>query len=197
MTFYKFVIVILKPFIKVIFRAKTIGEENIPKTGAVVLCSNHKSNVDPFLVGCVMNRQIYFMAKASLFSIPVIGFLCRKLGAFPVHRGKGDRDAFRSANQILKNGNILALFPEGHRLKVGDTPQMFKTGAARFAFNNKSPILPIAIIVKGSARPFKKTFIKIGKLITYDELGFTVGNDIEIKRVTAEIRQKVIDLLEI
>jgi 1-acyl-sn-glycerol-3-phosphate acyltransferase len=197
MSFYRFIKVFFSPLLRILFRVKSSGTENIPKTGAVILCSNHKSYFDPLIDGCVVDRTINFMAKAELFKVPVLGFLIKTLGAFPVHRGQGDREALRMAYEVLEKGDILALYPEGTRLKEGDIPQKFKSGAARLAFKTKAPIVPLALIVKGYVRLLKRTVIKVGKPITFEELGFTDGNDTELKRVSEDIRLRVIELMDL
>jgi 1-acyl-sn-glycerol-3-phosphate acyltransferase len=197
MSFYRFIKVFFSPLIRILFRVKSSGAENIPKTGAVILCSNHKSYLDPLIDGVVAPRPMNFMAKAELFKVPVLGFIIRNLGAFPVHRGQGDREALRIANEVLEKGNVLALYPEGTRLKEGEMPQKFKSGAARLAFKNKAPIVPLAIIVKGHVRLLKRTVVKVGRLITYEELGFTDGNDSELRRISEEIRLRVIELIDL
>jgi 1-acyl-sn-glycerol-3-phosphate acyltransferase len=197
MSLYKFVKVFFTPIFRILFRVKWSGAENMPKTGGVVLCSNHKSIFDPVICGLVIDRSLCFMAKAELFKVPVLGFIIKKLGVFPVRRGAGDREAFKKANEVLLSGEVLALFPEGTRLKEGEIPQRFKSGAARFAFKTKSPIVPIAIIAKGHVRIFKKTVVKVGKVMQYEELGFTDGNDSELRRVSDDIRNHIIELIDL
>jgi 1-acyl-sn-glycerol-3-phosphate acyltransferase len=197
MRLYRVLKFLFSPILRVIFRVKSTGAENIPKTGPVILCSNHKSNFDPIIYGLVVDRTMNFMAKAELFKIPGLNLLVKSLGAFPVHRGLGDREALRLANEVLEKGNVLSLFPEGHRLKKGEVPQRFKSGAARFAFQNKAPIVPMALVSKGKVRLFKQTIVKVGKPITFEELGFTDGNDSELKRVSEEIRTRVMELMNL
>src|SRR5690625_70934 len=91
------------------------GRENVPVRGPVILCSNHISNFDPPLVGSFLKRSIRFMAKEELFHNKILGTLLTTLGAFPVKRGAGDRQALRKGLNILKDGEMLCLFPEGTR----------------------------------------------------------------------------------
>src|SRR5204863_2489640 len=93
------------------YRAK--GVENIPRTGPVILAGNHLSWADPPVVRIAFNRTCWFMANDFLFKIPIFGAIIRWIGAFPVVRGKFDREAFRMAEQKLAGGDMLSLFPEG------------------------------------------------------------------------------------
>lgn len=103
-----------------VFRLKCTGQENIPKTGAFLLCSNHTSYFDPPIVGSWSPREVYFFAKAELFNVPVLGWLIRRTNALPVKRGTIDRAALDAAVETLKQGYGLTVFPEGTRSKDGE-----------------------------------------------------------------------------
>jgi len=117
----------LYEFAKVMFRFQfklmgwTIqGVENMPAEGPVILAINHISLWDPLVAASSLPRKVSFMAKEELFSIPVLGKILPKLGAFPVKRGQGDMNAIRQSLAILKEGRVLGLFPEGTRSKNGE-----------------------------------------------------------------------------
>lgn len=125
-------------------RVEVIGLDNVPRAGPALLVSNHLSNLDPTLLGGVISRHVYFMAKAEILDFPILGWGPRLYGAFPVHRGEADRQAVRTALTLLGDGNIVALFPEGHRSH--DTClQVANPGTALIALKSKAPILPVAI----------------------------------------------------
>lgn len=195
MNFYSFAKSVVDPLGHKIFRLRVSGLENIPETGPFILCANHRSNFDPVIIGLSIKRQPFFMAKAELFRIPLFNLLIRALGAFPVRRGKGDRGAINKALKILDEGKMLMLFPEAKRLKSGGTLREFKRGAAEFAYRSKAPIIPSAIVCSGRVRPFKKIEYRIGRPVTYEELGFTDGSFTNIKEVSAGIRDRVIELM--
>lgn len=93
---------------------KVYGEAHIPKTGAFIMASNHASYFDPPLVGtAVHHRLIHFMAKEELFHNPLMGWFLRYVKTFPVHRGRVDRKAMAEALRVLKEGEVLGIFPEG------------------------------------------------------------------------------------
>src|SRR5215210_6016824 len=110
---YWIVRAVLQPLIYVYFRLARHGRLHIPRRGAVILASNHRSFLDPFLIGCSLRRPIYFMAKRELFRRPLQGWLLNALGAFPVRRGESDEEAMETARTVLRRGDAVVIFPEG------------------------------------------------------------------------------------
>jgi 1-acyl-sn-glycerol-3-phosphate acyltransferase len=136
---------ILQPFFLVYFRMKRIGMEHIPKQGALIIASNHRSFMDPWVIGMMLRRPIYYVAKTELFHRRAVAWLLSSLGAFPVDRGNGDRDAMDAARRILERGDVVVIFPEGTRTRPGPlgTP---KRGVGRLALETGAPIVPMALI---------------------------------------------------
>ena len=116
---YKFLSGLAKAVTHCIFRVKVVGKENVPKDGGMILAVNHKSNLDPIFAGAYCPRPLRFMAKADLFKNKLFGGLIKKLGAFPIQRGRGDIGAIKGAFSILKNNDAMLIFPEGHRITTG------------------------------------------------------------------------------
>jgi len=150
------VLIILFP----LYRIKVIGRENIPKSGPVLVCTNHISNFDPPVVGITQKRPVSFMAKGELFEKPILGPLLVKVRAFPVKRGLSDRNALRTALNILKDGNVLGLFPEGTRSKTGEVGKAL-AGAGFFALRSEAVVVPCAIV--GPYKPFRSVRVIYGK----------------------------------
>jgi 1-acyl-sn-glycerol-3-phosphate acyltransferase len=150
-----------------IYRYEIIGRENVPSTGAVMLCSNHISNLDPPILGSSIERKVAFMAKSELFDIPVVSFLITQFGAFPVKRGAQDKQALRKALGLLKEGHVLGVFPEGTRSKTGELGKAY-TGVGLFALKEPSTVIPVAII--GPYRPFKRIKVVFGSAINLEDL---------------------------
>ncbi|KAB8138499.1 1-acyl-sn-glycerol-3-phosphate acyltransferase [Gracilibacillus oryzae] len=145
MNLYKFGKFLMKIWLKPKYNVKTVGLDNIPKTGPVIICSNHISNFDPPIVGMTCSRDIHFMAKEELFEKPLFGFILKNVHAFPIKRGMKDRNALRKGLDVLKEGNVLGLFPEGTRSKTGELKKGL-AGAGFFALRSDAVIVPCAII---------------------------------------------------
>lgn len=158
---------ICKMYLSSVIQAEAIGVENIPKEGPVLLCSNHISNLDPPLVGSFMKRKIHFMAKEELFSNKLLGSLLFSLGAFPVKRGTGDRQALRKGLGLLEEGKVLCLFPEGTRSKTGEIGKGL-SGSGFFALRSKAAVVPVAIY--GKYKPFHKVTVVYGKPLNFEDL---------------------------
>lgn len=143
-----------------LYRIKVIGKENFPKEGGVLLCTNHITNIDPPVVGITCPRPVHFMAKEELFEKPILKGLLPKVHSFPVKRGMSDRKAFRNVLSILKEGNVVGLFPEGTRSKTGELQEGL-AGAGFFALKGEGVVMPCAII--GPYKPFKQLKVVYGK----------------------------------
>lgn len=150
-----------------IYQFKVIGREQFPAEGGVLLCANHISNFDPEVVGIAAPRPIHYMAKEELFSVPVLGKILPHINAFPVKRGMSDRGALRTGLEVLKNGHVLGLFPEGTRSKTGEVGKGL-AGAGFFALRANVPVVPCAIV--GPYKAFRRLKVVFGKPIDMDEL---------------------------
>jgi 1-acyl-sn-glycerol-3-phosphate acyltransferase len=128
-----------------LYRFNVKGIENFPMTGGVLICANHIDALDPPVVGITAPRDVNFMAKEELFNLPVLKGLLPKLHAFPVKRGMSDREALRRAISLLKDGEVMGLFPEGTRSKTGELGKGF-SGAGFFALKGEAHVVPCAII---------------------------------------------------
>ena len=160
-TFYMNLHFILKPIIKVLFPFSIQGVENLPTDRPVVLCVNHTNAVDPVVLAFALPRtyRLRIMAKKQLFSIPGLNWLIRKLGAFPVDRGNNDIGAVKNSIGALREGYSLMIFPEGTRVKEGETVEP-KSGAAMIAIRSGVEMVPVYI--SANKRLFRKTRIIIG-----------------------------------
>ena len=159
------------PFYKFIFKGNLIGRENIPKKDSFIMVSNHGSLLDPPLLGHALGRNISFMAKAELFKIPLLGFIIKACGAYPVKRGIADKNTIKTACEKLSKNNCIGVFIDGTRQKNGRVNKP-KQGAALLAFKNKKLLLPVAIVnshrlirFKFCIPLFSKIVIKVGKPI--------------------------------
>ncbi|MDQ0197494.1 lysophospholipid acyltransferase family protein [Neobacillus ginsengisoli] len=167
MSFYQFAKSVVSGIFKPLYRIEALGLENFPKEGGVLLCANHIHNFDPIVVGIMAPRPVHYMAKEELFSVPVLGNIVRNCNAFPVKRGMSDREALRKGLNVLKEGNVLGLFPEGHRSKTGELGKGL-AGAGFFALRSDALVVPCAII--GPYKSLKKLKVIYGKPIPMEEL---------------------------
>jgi 1-acyl-sn-glycerol-3-phosphate acyltransferase len=138
-------------FMRVWFRLGIAGTEHIPKEGAAIVAPNHKSFWDSFFVAAATRRHVRYMGKSELFQGPW-GRLLVRLGAFPVRRGESDAEALETARTILRQGGLLALFPEGTRVRDPEQLGSPRRGAGRLALETGAPVVPAAIT--GSERLF-------------------------------------------
>ena len=136
---------VLEPFFLLYFRMSRSGREHIPREGAVIIAANHRSFLDPFVIGTLVGRPVYFVAKAELFKRRLPAWWLSSLGAFPVDRGNGDRDAMATARRILERGDVVVIFPEGTRTRPGGLGRP-KRGVGRLALETGAPIVPVALI---------------------------------------------------
>lgn len=144
---YRLSYMVLKPLMIAYLRLTRTGLDAIPAEGPVLVVANHRSFLDPFLIGTLFppSRPVCFVGKAELFARPRAGWYVSRLGCFPVRRGESDPEAMETARQVLQRGGVLAVFPEGTRLRHGGlgTP---KRGAFRTALETGATVLPVCVI---------------------------------------------------
>ncbi len=141
---YRLVKALLTPVLRLWFRLRISGAEHIPPEGAAIVTPNHKSFWDSFFIALATKRHLRFMGKSELFEGPW-GKLLVRLGAFPVRRGKADEDALETAREILRQGGLLALFPEGTRVRDPEALGEPRRGATRMALETGAVLVPTAI----------------------------------------------------
>jgi 1-acyl-sn-glycerol-3-phosphate acyltransferase len=161
------------------FRLKIYGQENLIEEGPAILASNHASFIDPPLVGVACQKEIYYLARKSLFEKPIIGPILAQLNTVPVDRDRGDVAAVRAILQILKSGNRVVVFPEGTRSSDGNL-QPAKAGVGLIIAKSLAPVVPIRIFGSYAALPrtggirlFSPVTLVVGKPIyfTKEDLG--------------------------
>lgn len=167
MTFYSFARSVVATVFKPWYRVEAIGLENIPKEHGLLICANHIHNFDPIIIGITSPRPIHYMAKEEVFRVPVLGGIVRKCNAFPVKRGMSDREALRKGLNILKEGKVLGLFPEGTRSKTGELGKGL-AGAGFFALRTDANVLPCAIL--GPYKGLHKLRVVYGKPIDMEDM---------------------------
>ena len=180
---------IVAPLIRFFQRIKRYGLENIPKEGGIIISANHIAAKDVVLIAAACPRQIRFVAKKELFKVPVIGWLIKKLGAIKLDRGGGDVGAIKTTINLAKGGDIVSIFPQGHRFPgVDPATTPIKHGVGMIAYHSGADVLPVCIVTKKDKyHLFGRIEIHFGKPIPNSELGFTEGTRDEYKAATEKI----------
>lgn len=153
--------------LRILYRVEIQHTASIPNRGPLIVCSNHIHNFDPVVMAMGVKREIRFMAKAEMFTWPIIGYIAKQGGAFPVKRGSADIQAIKQSLQILKAGEVLGIFPEGTRSKTGEMKELFQ-GVAMLAEKTDATILPTAIV--GEYKFRRRVKIVFGSPVTLKDL---------------------------
>lgn len=197
--FYRAVKAFVTPFTKIIYPFTVVNAEKTELEGGYILASNHLSNIDVFFLAIAMKkRMIHFMAKEELFKNPIMGWFVTRMGAFAVRRGKGDKDSINHAIDLVKDGHVMGIFPEGTRSKDGK-PLRAKSGVALIAATCEADILPVHIIPKtksGKVRPFHRTYVVFGDVLKYRELGIENKVPSEFKNAGRLIMNRINEISE-
>jgi 1-acyl-sn-glycerol-3-phosphate acyltransferase len=173
---YRFAKVTIGLISAILWRVRTYGAQNVPASGPLIIACNHRSNLDPPLLGSHCPRQISYMAKKELFEIPVLGPLIAAVGAYPVDREGSAASAIKRSVEVLRSGGCVGIFPEGGRNVHGDKEA--RGGVALLASIGKAPVVPACIV--GSDQAGRLSAIKVafgkplalpaGRKATRDEL---------------------------
>ena len=177
---------------KALYRTEVIGLEKVPEDERIVICANHKSNLDPILLSSNFKRQIHWMAKKELSSNFFMRWLVDTLGAFFVDRNSADIKAMKTAMRLLKEKEIVGMFPEGTRVKEVDLENA-KSGVALIAHRTKSVVVPCYI--DGDYKIFRKMRIIFRDPIDLKELPKQSSEEYEI--ISRNILSSIYDISEI
>ncbi len=175
------------------------GLERMPESGGAVLAVNHLSAIDPPLVGCFSRRAVWYMMKSELTEIPCIGEALTWAGGFPIRRGESDREGLRRARELVRDGHVVAMFPEGTRQRLG-YPGAFQPGAVMIALHERVPVVPCAVESFGwSIRNRRQCCVVFGEPLSLDGItenarGLREGTELihtEIVRLWRQAAQAV------
>lgn len=187
---------ILKPichFIAIVlFRLKKVGEENVPKEGGYILCGNHIHALDGPAVVASMKRKVRFMVKKELFKNKFLKWFMQDVfEAFPVDRGKRDIESIKTSLKIIKDGDILGIFPEGTRNGLKKNTGI-KNGAAYLALRTGAKVIPVGI--QGNFKPFTKVTLNFGKPLDFSEYCSKTPEKEDLEKVSEIIMNNIIQL---
>ena len=197
---YKIMLIeLFRILLKIVFngfmRVKVIDRDKLPKEGAVILTANHVGMLDMFMIGYRIPRLVHWMAKEELFHVKLLAPLIRKLGAFPIARGKGDTAAVEFAINTVKSGQALILFPEGTRSKTGELLKL-KSGMIVIAAQSKGTIIPTTIVFEGKLHFRSRVTIRYGKPISCEELNLKGIDRESLKQARDLVTSRMQELLE-
>jgi len=189
---------LVEALFRVIFNYDCIGEEKLPAAGPAVVSANHPSYLDPILLSLQVRRPILFMAWDGLFRVPLLGAVMRLFGAFPVDTRPGrGQDAYARAKQLVLDGNLVGIFPEGKRSRAGWMEPELRRGAARLALETGAPLYPATIRGAFRAWPYFRALPEPAKIhVRYhdpiDPLAYrSLPPDAASEALLAELRKRV------
>jgi 1-acyl-sn-glycerol-3-phosphate acyltransferase len=164
---------VLQPFFLLYFRLARLGREHGRTRGGLIVASNHRSFLDPFVVGASLpwRRPMNYVAKVELFERRWQGWVLSRLGAFPIRRGESDEDSMLTARMIVERGGVVCIFPEGTRIRRG-TLRDPKRGVGRLALQTGAAVLPAAVLGTEHVRRGwrirpRKVKVRLGKAMTF------------------------------
>jgi 1-acyl-sn-glycerol-3-phosphate acyltransferase len=169
---YEFVRMLLTPVAMLLYRTRGIQTVNVPADGPAIVAPNHFSNMDHFFAGVYLRRKMRFMAKSQLFGNPILNYIFRIGGVFPVRRGHHDEEAFVTAHSILNRGGCVLMYCEGGRSRTGGLGEA-RPGVGRIALESGVPVVPVAIhgslgVRKWRKLRFPKVTVQYGEPIPFD-----------------------------
>ncbi len=185
--FYRGARALCKIVCVLLWRFRSTGSQNVPRTGPVIVACNHISYLDPVALGVGMPRMLTFLAKKQLFEIPVLGPVIRGCGAYPLDRDAGGVAAVRAALRVLKEGRCVGIFPEGTRNLSGSATE--KGGAALLAALSGAPVVPAAVTGTQGAKRFAQIRVTYGPPMTIVRNRKADEDDLE--KWTAEIMRRI------
>lgn len=180
---------ILYVYCIIFHRMKIEGRENIPMDEPVIFCGNHRTFLDPVLIKVTAKRNCHFLAKGTLYRNKFLAFLGWVFETIPVLRDSKDINAIKQSLRYLKNGECIALFPEGTRNGLAKGEKV-KDGAAFFALRTGAKIVPVGI--SGKTGPFSKAIIRYGKPLDYSN--YDKNDEEALDKITEDLMEKILEL---
>lgn len=182
---------ILKLLVIIVYRPKIVGLENIEEGKGALICPNHVHALDSAVIVLTNKRKINILAKEELFKNGFVRWLADIFGVYPVSRQKKSMESIKISLKLLKNNELLLIFPEGTRngMAKGVKP---KDGAVKLAIKANVPIIPVGI--QGSFKVFKKVKVNIGKPIYYSEYKEEINNREKLDELINDLMKKIVVL---
>ena len=182
---------LIHAFYVVVYRIKKVNFENLPQEGPVIICANHLNYLDALGLVTAINRKVYFVAKEDLFNNGFFNWLAHVFDVIPIKRGMRDMDAMKRCLTILKNGEVLGIFPEGTRRGLERNIKV-PNGTAYMAIKTNTQVVPVGI--KGSFKPFTRVTLNFGKPIDFSKYNSKNPGKDDLDMATKEIMDNIIML---
>jgi 1-acyl-sn-glycerol-3-phosphate acyltransferase len=198
---YELARMLLTPIALILYRERAIGTPNVPADGGFILAPNHFSQMDHFFAGIYIRRKIQFMAKSQLFGNPVLDYIFRVGGVFPVRRGHHDEEAFKTAYAVLGRDGCVGMYCEGGRSRSGRLGEA-KPGVGRLALESGAPVVPVAIhgslgVRRWKRLQFPKVTVQYGEPIRFErEVNPSRGRQLEVAEEIFERVKRMYGVLE-
>ena len=198
---YHFIHVIVRPLLSSLFKFQVFGAENVPTSGGVLLMTNHASYADPIFIGAGASRNLHYMARSTLFRPGLVEWILSNLNAFPVHQGEPDRKSIRRALQILADGELLNIFPEGTRSLDGITLGEALPGVGFIAHKTAAPVVPVFLsgtqdVLARKAKMLKpaKVTISFGRPLDMEHYRKSKGSRETYTEIGEEVMARIAEL---
>jgi 1-acyl-sn-glycerol-3-phosphate acyltransferase len=192
--------VTLAKLVLALYRTRVVGRENAPVQGGYIVAGNHVSYLDPILLWCCVPRPTHFIARQNLFDTPAVGWVLRRVWAFPIQRASADRQAITRATQLLTHGDVVGIFPEGTRQDASESGGELGQGHAGVAFiaaRADVPVVPVGISGTEKALPrgawlprFPRVTVSFGAPVLPQAFA-ELGRKERLTAMTAEIMRRI------
>jgi 1-acyl-sn-glycerol-3-phosphate acyltransferase len=191
---------VLTPILRVCFRVKVEGRENLPARGPVILASNHRSFLDSIFLPLIVRRRVTFVAKAEYFDDPKTAWFFRGVGQIPIRRegGSASERALASATEVLRDGGVFGIYPEGTRTRDGFLHRGH-TGVARLSLRTGTAIVPVGLIGTDEVQPvdtrmprlFRRVTIRFGEPLDPERYGDYEQEHLALRELTDEVMYEI------
>jgi 1-acyl-sn-glycerol-3-phosphate acyltransferase len=178
-------------FFRVLFGCRVYGAHYLPRTGGYIIASNHVSFLDPLAVGVGVSRPLRFLARHDLFRNPYFGWLIRNVGAIPIKKDRMDLAGLKNAIRIIREGQILVIFPEGRRMDVRDKLVEPSPGVGFLASLAGVPIIPARVVGTEKALPKNSFFIRLAKVSVYFGQQITIDKKMSYQEIASKVMQSI------
>lgn len=184
-------------FFKRMYKITYVGMENIPKDGPLIVACNHQHALDPFIISNSCPRVVHYMAKKELFKNPIAAKLIITLNSFPIERGIGDMKAVNYSCELVRNGMVFGIFPEGTRQHTYRPAEHGKSGVAWVLRETGADLLPVSIYTDEQFKRGTKLTVRYGKVIKNEEFEFTKPHSVkELHKATDKVMAEITKLWE-